>query len=289
MHKRFKTKRKLKYGIIVKYLFVLLIGYIIIRLCLSLILKTPILSFTFKPNKLSSYKQYIIDATINNPQVLLSFYQEKEISTTNEETIMANYILNEKPLVYIYNTHQTESFSDKKTVLDAAHIMKEEFNKYNIDVIVEERNITEFMRTNNMNYNYSYYASKFYIEDILEKNKVDFLIDLHRDATSKKVSTVQLNKKSYAKILFVVGGEHKNYKENYALANNLNKLIKKKYPTLTRGVVLKTGNNVNGIYNQNLNKNMILLEIGSDKNTFQEVKNTISLIIPIIGEYIYEK
>ena len=66
-------------------------------------------------------------------------------------------------------------------------------------------------------------------------------------------------------------------------------LIAAKYPTLTRGIVVKTGNNVNGIYNQDLADNIILLEVGGHNNSFDEVNNTIIVIAQIIGDYINEK
>ena len=53
--------------------------------------------------------------------------------------------------------------------------------------------------------------------------------------------------------------------------------------------MLREGKNVNGIYNQDLGENMILLELGANYNTYEEVQNTIHLIAPIIGEYIYGK
>ena len=34
---------------------------------------------------------------------------------------------------------------------------------------------------------------------------------------------------------------------------------------------------------------MILLELGSNTSSFEEVKNTITLLAPIIGEYLHEK
>lgn len=287
MSKHFKTKRKLRHGIIIKYLLIILVCYIIIRICFVLVLKTPILKFVFKKDKLSSYKEYIINTTINNPKLLLSYYQDN--NTEKAETLMANYIINERPLIYIYNSHQQEAYKNGKTVLDASIVLKTELNKYNVDVLVEERDIIEFMRTNNMSYNYSYYASKFYVEDILKENNVDLLIDLHRDAVDKDVATAKIGDKNYAKILFVIGAEHANYKKNYDLANTLNNLIKAKYPDITRGVVLKSGANVNGIYNQDLSERSILLEVGSHNSTFDEVNNTIILIAQIIGEYLNEK
>lgn len=287
MSKHFKSKKKLRHDILIKYLLIIVLCYVIIRLCLMLVLKSPVLKLTFKHNKLESYKEHIVSSTLNNPQYMLTFYQKQ--NETIDDAILATYIVNDKPLVYIYNTHQKEAYNNGKTVLDASYLMKQELSKYNIDTLVEESDITEFMKVNNLSYNYSYYASKFYVKDALSKNKLDLIIDLHRDAVSKNVSTVQIENKKYAKVLFVIGGENKNYKKNYSLAQKLNNLIAAKYPTLTRGIVVKTGNNVNGIYNQNLADNIILLEVGGHNNSFDEVNNTIIVIAQIIGDYINEK
>lgn len=89
--------------------------------------------------------------------------------------------------------------------------------------------------------------------------------------------------------MFVVGLEHDNYINNLENMNHLNDMIKEKYPTLTRGVLQKEGKNVNGIYNQDLGSNIMLIEIGGNYNNIEEVLNTIDLISPIIGEYINEK
>ena len=214
MSKHFKSKKKLRHDILIKYLLIIVLFYVIIRLCLMLVLKSPVLKLTFKHNKLESYKEYIVSSTLNNPQYMLTFYQKQ--NETIDAAILATYIVNDKPLVYIYNTHQKEAYNNGKTVLDASYLMKQELNKYNVDTIVEESDITEFMKVNNLSYNYSYYASKFYVKDTLSKNKLDLIIDLHRDAVSKNVSTVQIENKKYAKVLFVIGGENKNYKKNYS-------------------------------------------------------------------------
>ena len=155
---------------------------------------------------------------------------------------------------------------------------------------MEESNITEFIRINNWNYNYSYLASRYYIEDAIKKNpSLKFFIDIHRDALNKNASTVTINNKKYAKILFVVGLEHNNYQTNLDLANSLNTKFNEKYPNLSRGVLTKKGENVDGIYNQDLNPNMILLEIGGQENTIDEVLNSVEAISLILKEHLNEK
>lgn len=284
MSKRFKAKKKLKCGLIIKYLIISVLGYLIIKFSLALVVKFPFFNLTFSTDKITKYKDFIIDNTINKPYKFLKYY--KNNNSTNDIQFV-NYVVKDRPLIYIYNTHQQEGYKDTKTVLDSALFFKEELNKYKVDTIVEEADISEFMKVNNFDYNHSYYASSFFIKDVIDKYNVDLFIDLHRDAIKRENSIVKINDKVCAKILFVVGGEHKNYKDNYELAKNINNSIIKKYPELSRGVLLKNGEGNNGIYNQDLAKNMILLEIGSHHTTYEEIKNTIVLLAPIIGEYLY--
>ena len=171
----------------------------------------------------------------------------------------------------------------------AGYLLKEKLDKLGVPTIIEESNISEFLRINNWNYNASYKASRFYLLDTMEKHpSIKLFIDLHRDSLSKNSSTVTINNKKYAKVLFVVGKEHNNYLKNLNLANKLNNMIKLKYPTLTRGIIQKEGSGVNGIYNQDLSSNIILLELGGNENTITEVLNTIEIISTIIKEYINE-
>ncbi len=200
-----------------------------------------------------------------------------------------------EPLVYIYNTHQLEGYSNANfeeynitpNVLMASYLLKEKLNKVGIPTIVETSNITDFLNLNNWDYSKSYQASKFFITDTLNKYpSIKLLIDLHRDAIPKTASTTVINGKSYAKVLFVVGMEHENAESNLTLANTLSNKIKEKYPTLSRGVMTKEGPGVNGIYNQNLSPNSVLIECGGTDNSIEEVMNTIEALATIIQEYL---
>ena len=81
-------------------------------------------------------------------------------------------------------------------------------------------------------------------------------------------------KKSYAKVLFVVGLDYPNFEQNLNKAILLNEKVKMLNPNLSRGVLKKTGKNVNGIYNQDFNENVILIEIGGYESTTTEVLNS---------------
>ena len=84
--------------------------------------------------------------------------------------------------------------------------------EYEVEVKVEEGSIEDFLNINNYSYNYSYVASRYFIEDELSNN-YDLIIDLHRDAISRKNSVIKINEKNCAKIMFVIGKKNKNYKK----------------------------------------------------------------------------
>ena len=197
--------------------------------------------------------------------------------------------------VYIYNTHQGEMYQGKALenynitpgVMMASYILKDKLADYNVVSIVMEDNLIDYMNLNNMKHALSYKASRHFIESTIKENSnLKLILDIHRDSISKEKSTVIINNKACAKIVFVVGNEYDTYEENLKVTNNLNEKIKEKYKDLTRGVLIKGGSGSNGVYNQDLNPNMTLMEIGAEENTINEVLNTIELIAPIIGEYV---
>ncbi|MCI9233770.1 MAG: hypothetical protein HFH08_04130 [Bacilli bacterium] len=202
-----------------------------------------------------------------------------------------------QPRVYIYSTHYKESYSATNledynitpNVKMASMLLKEKMNKLGVSTVVEEADLGDFMAVNNWNHSRSYEASRYFVKDALTKNpNLELIIDLHRDAVSKKSSTVEIDGTSYAKILFVCGKENPNYEKNLELMNKLNQKIKEKYPGLTRGVMTHEGKGYNGVYNQDLSPNIILLECGGNENNIGEVTNTLTLIAPIIVEMLNE-
>lgn len=201
------------------------------------------------------------------------------------------------PIVYLYNTHQSEEYATnnlenynvKPTVMMTSYILREKLNNNGIGTIVEENNVTEFLRTNNWNYASSYKVTKLLMSDAYSKNSsLEYFVDLHRDSVKKNISTVSINNKSYARILFLVGLENKNYGPNLEMTNKLNNMFNEKYPGLSRGIYKKKGAGVNGVYNQDFSPKTILIEVGGQDNTIDEVFNTCEAISTILTEYIKE-
>lgn len=244
--------------------------------------------------EVTSITKYLTNLNINDPISILNKSTGYNISLDKSEPIIEPSIINEEieakqnKKVYIYNTHQTENYSDLKTVKDASYMLKDHLKNLNIDATIEEGNINEFLNINNWNYDYSYLASKYFIEENVKNNDYDLIIDLHRDSIDYDNSVTNINGKNYARVLFVVGKENPNYEQNLLLMTELNNLIIKNYPSLTRGVIQKEGYGVNGVYNQDISNKIILLEVGGYQNSSEEVNNTLYLIAQIIKEKIGE-
>ncbi len=310
MKKRFKARKKIKIQIII-----IIILFISVFLVTLKYLCKNILTYFNQEN----YIAYIYNESINysgsqnkkffdyfnNPNFIIKYALNiKNINMDEEVTNLGEYINDpnpqviKEPLIYIYNTHQTESYQFNKineynlapTVLLTSYILREKLNDLNLPTLVETSNITEILKTNNWAYKYSYQASRLLISDALEKYpSIKLIIDLHRDSSSYEKTTTNIENINYAKVLFVVGGEYDNYENNLNVAKKINNIIISKYPNLSRGVLLKKGAGVNGIYNQDLFNEAILLEMGGQYNTIEEVNNTVNIIASCIYDYLNER
>lgn len=201
--------------------------------------------------------------------------------------------LNNKPIVYIYNTHQKEEYTsssnNKLTVLNASYMLQEKLKKYNINSIVENSDVTELLRINNWNYASSYLITKMLLEQAKsDYSSLVYYVDLHRDSVSKSKTTVKIGDKSYAKVMFLLGLDNAEYKESEIVISRFNNIISTRYPGISRGIYEKGGKGVNGIYNQDFSKNCILIEVGGVDNTIDEVSNTIDAIADMMNIYIGE-
>lgn len=309
------TRLKLRNGFKMKFLKLILVVIIII---ISFVITFKVLydKIEIKVDN-NTYIDFLVKDTFSNynlndikrlssTEFLLkySFGIEKVNTGTNVDIVTPvikdkeEKNTNSKPKVYIFNTHQTEgynsnfleAFNINNTVYLASHILGEYLSDLGVATIVEENSIIDVLNTNGWKYGYSYKASRTLLESAYKKNpSLDFFIDLHRDAASYDRTVTEIDGKKYAKILFVVGLEHDSYEPNLQLAKKLNERIKKIAPTLSRGVLEKKGPGVNGKYNQDFNKNTILIEVGGQYNYIEEVNNTLKIIAKVIYEYLEDE
>lgn len=248
-------------------------------------------------NPVSLFNGTILNSSNNQDKDDDEFYDIDKLKEISSYISDPNKIDEKNPLIYLYNSHQLENYNNYNleiygitpNVLMASYLLKEKLNERGLSTIVEDTNLTEFITLNNWSYNNSYKASRIFLLD--KKNtypSLKYFIDIHRDSVNREISTVKISNQNYARILFVVGLEHNKYQKNLDFTNKLNDISNKLYPGLSRGVLKKSGEGVDGIYNQDVNENVILIEIGGIDNNIEEVLNTINALCDILQRYIKE-
>ena len=232
----------------------------------------------------------------SNPIKWMNYDYQKYVTKEKEQPVIE--IEKEiKPTIYLYNSHQTEEyassnyaeFSVNPTVMMTDYILEDYFQKNDYKAIVEETSIKEILNQHNWSYSNSYKASRLLLEQrIIEYPTLKYFIDIHRDSLKKEKTTITIDDKKYAKILFIVGLENNNYIENLNFTEKINNKLQENYPGLTKGIYKKSGPGVNGVYNQDFSKNAILVEIGGYENTTTEVLNSSLAFARTFLEVIHE-
>ena len=229
----------------------------------------------------------------NEPAKQLNLFNKEILEEQNK--IIINPVTKEeqdqikktKPTIYIYNTHQTESYNAIETniynftptVQTASYMLQDELIKYNINSVVEETNIKNILNTRKWEYSYSYRITKELMEQKYKDNpSLEIFIDIHRDSISKEQSTIKINNKNYAKIMFLIGNKRSNLDENLKIVKQLELELEKNNPGITRKTYYK-----DYTYNQDFNNKTFLIELGGDKNTIEEVYNSIVALAKAIS------
>ncbi len=209
---------------------------------------------------------------------------------------------NGKKVVHIIHSHNYESFLPELEATDPseAHHSKinitlvgeklsQELEKRGIGTEIEKRDIQAALKEKGWTYPRSYDAAREFIKEVMAQEKdLQFFFDLHRDSLPRNKTTVTINGTSYAKTIFIIGGNHANYKENAHLAEELHGLLEKKYPGLSRGVIVKEGALTNGKFNQDLSSNSILIEVGGVDNTLEETYRTTEALADVFAEFYWQ-
>ena len=209
----------------------------------------------------------------------------------------------ERDVVYIYNTHNYESFlphlpgvtdpdsaSHKEVnVTKVSDRLAKSLEANGIGTQVDETDIMSLLHDKGWKHSQAYKASREVVQEAFSTNKeIQYAFDIHRDAVSREHTTKEIDGKSYARIMIVVGLEHPDYEKNLKLAKDLHYLLEEKYPGLSRGVYPKQGPRVDGIYNQDLLENLLVLEFGGVENNLDELYRTADALADVFGEFYWD-
>lgn len=250
---------------------------------------------------------YILSSTVRMPKNKLSIFDfgtvdaflKDNFKNLNKVIIKREAKLSEniknasalgEPLIYIYNTHQTEEYAPGSlknynitpTVYMAANILKENLRENGINAIVEDSSLQKGLSERGLNYNGAYTLSYEWLTSAKERYpSVKYFIDLHRDSVS---SSTTINNYSYAKMMFVIGMNHDNYKKNEELMLKLNEFLNRGY----KGLMREPFYGKNSRYNQHFNENVMLIEIGGPESTISEVSLSVKAFAESLSNLLGE-
>ncbi len=243
-------------------------------------------------------KLVISDETIFKKITPVSFLKNNYYEYVEEKNIVPVSTKKVEPLIYIYNSHQTEEylpssfaeFSVNPTVMVSDYVLKDIFEKHDLGTIVEEKSIKNILNQNGWRYSYSYRASRILMEEAKKNHPtLKYFIDVHRDSLTRDRTTITIDGKAYAKTIFLIGLENANYEENLQFTTRINDKMNEKYPGLSKGIYKKGGEGVNGVYNQDFSNRAILIEVGGYENSLSEVLNSILAFSECYLEVIHEE
>ncbi|MCA1039055.1 stage II sporulation protein P [Bacillus infantis] len=208
-----------------------------------------------------------------------------------------------KKIVYIYFSHNRESFlpyldgvedidqafHPEQNITKVGDRLKSALEAKGIGAAVNKTDIQADLNRKGWGYSQSYDQSREAVETALTADhNLAYLIDIHRDAKRKSDTTKEIDGVNFAKIAFIIGAEHKGYEQNLSFANQLHKLMEKKYKGLSRGALIKEGIMTNGKFNQDLSEHAILVEIGGVDNTFEELYRSAEALAEVFSEYYWQ-
>ena len=202
---------------------------------------------------------------------------------------------NSQPQVLIVHTHATESFlNEDRDYYTTADKSRNTDNSKNVtalgSIVAEKLNAAGIITLHDStqhdypSYNESYSrAAKTIKAYIKNYPSIRVVIDIHRDCVQsgddKTKLTAEINGRKAAQIMLVMGSQSgnvknfPNWKENLKLALRLQKNLESMYPELSRPLSLMSRS-----YNEPLTTGSMLIEIGTDANSFFEAEYSAELL-----------
>jgi len=228
---------------------------------------------------------------------------EKVNPIENEDNREDEKMVPKEKRVFIYFSHTRESYlpllkgvtdpnaasHSKVNVTLVGDKLKSALEERGVGTEVDKTDVYALLQKKKLNYASSYTESRKIVEEAVAQRKDShYYIDVHRDSQRKKVTTININGKDYAKVCFIIGGENPNYEKNLKLAKEIHKRISDKYPGLSRGVFEKRGASTNGKFNQDLSENAMLVEAGGVDNTMEELSRSMDVLAGALSEHILD-
>lgn len=169
-------------------------------------------------------------------------------------------------------SHQTEN------VMKMGEKLKNQLIVHGVETDMLDVDNNKEMVKKNIPYWRAYKEIRPHVKQKISEKDYDLIIDVHRDSIGPEATTIVHEGERYAKVSFVVGTDHANYKLNMHKTMTLKKEMDKIIPGITKNLLPKGGQGVDGKYNQDLSPNIILIELGGIGNTEDELNRTVAII-----------
>lgn len=212
-----------------------------------------------------------------------------------------NQVMGGNKIAFIYQSHSTESFlpelkdkgitdpnlayNSSKNIMLVGKRLTEKLQQAGIGALHSKANYPNIIKDFKSVYSYKY--SMRTLQEVSAVNSdLQYYFDIHRDSLARKKTTVSIDGTDYAQVHFIIGTVNPNWKKNESFANQIHEILENKKPGLSKGIYAKTEKEGNGIYNQTISPNSILIEVGGPYNTLEECYRTVDALSSAISEVI---
>ncbi|WP_235988887.1 stage II sporulation protein P [Aquibacillus kalidii] len=208
---------------------------------------------------------------------------------------------NEDEVIFIYHTHNRESFfpsfdtnelskafHKEKNIVKVGGKLASTLQAKGLRVIHDDTDIMQLLKDNGMQFSEAYSLSRKIVKKGLEdEENIQLFLDIHRGADIDKDKTsTSFKGKIVPKISFIISKNNKHYQKNLEIAKLFYEKFQEKYPGISK--VETVEGKTSGIYNQDLSSNALLIEIGGVSNTLEEEYKGAELLANVVSEVLKE-
>ncbi|MBD0383152.1 stage II sporulation protein P [Paenibacillus sedimenti] len=202
--------------------------------------------------------------------------------------------------VLIYHTHNRESWlpelkgvknpdfalDPNKNITLVGERIQQKLEKRGVATLHSDKDYPSSVK--DFKYPSSYKYSKKTVQEAFSSHpNINYLFDIHRDSQKRSKTTKRINGKDYAQIYFVIGEKNPKWERNFEFTKKIHDQLNEKYPGISKGIYQKNSNG-NGEYNQSMNPNSTLVEIGGVENTIAESYRTADILAEVISNIYFD-
>lgn len=188
------------------------------------------------------------------------------------------------PIVAQKSGKKAVDYDEQTNIFSMQEMIRHHLQLNNLQSSVLEVDVMNEMKKQGATLNQAYKFVRPYLKQELTDSNYDLVLDFHRDSARAKTTTLKIGEEKYAKIAFVIGAEHNAFEWNLGYAEKLHASLNQIVPGISRGILKKQGEGVNGIYNQDLSKVLLVVELGGVDNTEDELNRTLAVLAQAIAK-----